>query len=134
MKRKLMAQIEDPAQSLVNRSRPAYTVAWIRRHAQQLPIVLSCLDINSISMLHLPAECFIEYQLRAQQFATGKFVATAAYGDGGPWYIPTKKLTHSKAMKSAWLGAVLTWILCLQAQCSSCCKPISAKLRNRLRV
>ncbi len=39
-------------------------------------------------MLHLPAECFIEYQLRAQALNTKQFVATAAYGDGGPWYIP----------------------------------------------
>src|SRR4029077_17883228 len=40
---------------------------------------------------HLPAECFVEYQLRAQQLASSRFVATAAYGDGGPWYIPVKE-------------------------------------------
>lgn len=86
---KMMAQIEDTTQSIVNRSRPAYTVSWIRRHAKKIPIVLSCLDINDVSMLHLPAECFIEYQLRAQSLDPKQFVATAAYGDGGPWYIPT---------------------------------------------
>ena len=41
-------------------------------------------------MLHLPAEVFVEYQLAAQKAAPGKFVAIAAYGDDGPWYIPTK--------------------------------------------
>ena len=41
--------------------------------------------------MHLPAECFVEYQLRAQQTVTSRFVATAAYGDGGPWYIPVKE-------------------------------------------
>jgi hypothetical protein len=40
-------------------------------------------------MLHLPAETFIEYQLEAQAAAPERFVACAAYGDGGPWYIPT---------------------------------------------
>ena len=88
---KIMAQIEDKSQSLVNRSRPAYTVSWIRRHAKSIPIVLSCLDINDVSMMHLPAECFIEYQLRAQQMNPERFLATAAYGDGGPWYIPTRQ-------------------------------------------
>lgn len=88
---KILAQIADKRQSIVNRSRPAYTVSWIRRHAQQIPIILSCLDINRVSMLHLPAECFVEYQLRAQAMAQSRFVAVAAYGDGGPWYIPTEE-------------------------------------------
>jgi hypothetical protein len=56
-----------------------------------MPILLSSLRINDITMLHLPAESFIEYQLRAQEFSKDRFVATAAYGDGGPWYIPTKE-------------------------------------------
>jgi hypothetical protein len=42
-------------------------------------------------MLHLPSECFVEYQLRAQVSAPQRFVACAAYGDGGPWYIPTSE-------------------------------------------
>ena len=46
--------------------------------------------MNGISLLHLPAEAFLEYQLRAQQMQPDRFVATAAYGDGGPWYIPIK--------------------------------------------
>jgi len=33
----------------------------------------------------------VEYQHRAQQFAPGRFIATAAYGDGGPWDIPVKE-------------------------------------------
>jgi hypothetical protein len=53
--------------------------------------VLSTLNINDVSLLHLPGESFIEYQLRAQELAAGRFVAAAAYGDGGPWYVPTKE-------------------------------------------
>ena len=33
----------------------------------------------------------MEYQLRAQQVRPDCFVATSAYGDGGPWYIPVKE-------------------------------------------
>lgn len=86
---KLMAQITDPTQSVVNRNRPAYAVAWAQRIQKEIPLTLGGLHINSVSMLHLPSECFVEYQLRAQAQVPARFVACAAYGDGGPWYIPT---------------------------------------------
>lgn len=85
----IMSQISDRNQPVVNRNRPSYTVAWIRRVRQLVPITLSSLHVNDVSMLHLPAEVFVEYQLRAQAAAPDRFVACAAYGDGGPWYIPT---------------------------------------------
>ena len=84
----LYQQISDSQNSVVNRNRPSYMLSWLRRLEKQTPIVLSALHVGEISMLHLPAESFIEYQLRAQQMGDGQFVATAAYGDGGPWYIP----------------------------------------------
>ena len=85
----LMQQIAEPGQPLSGRNRPSFTVAWIRRVQANIPITLSALHINDASMLHLPAECFVEYQLRVQASAPNRFVACAAYGDGGPWYIPT---------------------------------------------
>ncbi len=86
---RIMKQIADRNQRVVSRNRPAYTVAWLRRTAKNIPITLSGLHINRTSILHLPAECFVEYQLNAQRAASDRFVACAAYGDGGPWYIPT---------------------------------------------
>jgi len=83
--------IADPKQSVVARCRGAFTLAWIRRCEKKVPIVLSGLSVNDISLLHLPSESFLEYQLRAQKFAPSRFVATAAYGDGGPWYIPVRE-------------------------------------------
>ncbi len=85
----LMRQISDSSQRVVARNRPSFTLAWIRRVQAKLPITLSSLHVNDVSMLHLPSECFVEYQLRAQASAADRFVACAAYGDGGPWYIPT---------------------------------------------
>ena len=32
----------------------------------------------------------MEYQFRAQQIGANRFVATAGYGDGGPWYLPIR--------------------------------------------
>ena len=52
-------------------------------------MVLSCLEVGPASVLHLPGEPFIEYQLHAQKAAKGRFVCVAGYGDGGVGYIPT---------------------------------------------
>jgi hypothetical protein len=80
--------IADEKNGLANRIRPSMMLAWLKRCEARTPIVLSALHVNNASMLHLPAESFIEYQLRGQAAAPDRFVATAAYGDGGPWYIP----------------------------------------------
>lgn len=87
----IMRRISDKSQRVVSRNRPSYTVAWLKRVAAGTPITLGSLHVNNASLLHLPSECFVEYQLRAQQLAPDRFVACAAYGDGGPWYIPTKE-------------------------------------------
>jgi hypothetical protein len=85
------ALLADPKNVPANRIRPAMRIAWIQRIAARTPIVLSALHVNDATLLHLPAECFVEYQLRAQRSQPDRFVATAAYGDGGPWYIPVKE-------------------------------------------
>lgn len=86
-----LAMVGDNKNNVADRIRPAMRVSWIKRIAAAQPIILSGLHINSASLLHLPAESFVEYQLRAQSISPGRFVATAAYGDGGAWYIPTKQ-------------------------------------------
>lgn len=102
----IMAEIEDSSRRVVARNRPAYSVAWIRRARKELPITLSSLRLNDVSMLHLPAEMFVEYQLDAQAAAPDRFVACAAYGDGGPWYIPTAEAypQGGYAVGVAWCG------------------------------
>jgi hypothetical protein len=87
---KLRELVAGQQNTAANRIRPAMTLGWIDRLEKQTPIVLSALHLNDTSLLHLPAECFVEYQLRAEQLFPNRFIATAAYGDGGPWYIPTK--------------------------------------------
>jgi hypothetical protein len=83
--------VADASKGLTDRSRSAFILSWLLRYASGVPILLSGLHLNDISMLHLPSECFVEYQLRAQVSAPQRFVACAAYGDGGPWYIPTSE-------------------------------------------
>lgn len=85
----LLQEIENRSNPVVARNRPSYALAFLRRCERRIPLTLSALSINDVSMLHLPAESFVEYQVRAQAAAPNRFVACAAYGDGGPWYIPT---------------------------------------------
>ncbi len=73
------------------RGRAAFMLAWKECLRDGHSLILSRLRANDVDLLHLPGECFIEYQLRAQACAPGRFVATAAYGDVGPWYIPVKE-------------------------------------------
>lgn len=87
----LEQQIGNKNNRVVSRNRPSYMLSWLRRLEQRIPIVLSSLHVGETRLLHLPAECFVQYQLRAQATAPSSFVATAAYGDGGPWYIPVKE-------------------------------------------
>lgn len=86
----LREKVSNAANVAANRIRPAMVLGWQKRLLEKVPIVLSSLQVGGVSLLHLPAESFVGYQLKAQEIAQGRFVATAAYGDGGPWYIPLK--------------------------------------------
>lgn len=110
----LMAGISNRKNRVVARNRPSYTVAFIRRVQAKIPITLSALHVNNVSLLHLPAESFVEYQLRAQATASDRFVACAAYGDGGPWYIPTKEAypQGGYAVSVAWCAPEMDQMLC----------------------
>src|SRR5262249_39704769 len=64
---------------------------WLMRVASRRPILLSRLDLGDVTLMHLPAETFVEYQLEAQRDRPDSMLATAAYGDGGPWDIPLER-------------------------------------------
>jgi hypothetical protein len=88
---RLKAIVADPKRSIVDRNRNAMTCGWLMRAAAKRPILLSRLDLGPATVLHLPAETFVEYQLQAQRERPDTVLATAAYGDGGPWYIPLER-------------------------------------------
>jgi hypothetical protein len=88
---KLKKIVANPKETIVNRNRWAMACGWLLRLESKRPIVLSKLELGPATLLHLPAETFVEYQLEAQKTRPGTVLATAAYGDGGPWYIPLKR-------------------------------------------
>jgi hypothetical protein len=60
--------------------------SWLDRIDK--PVELSSLRTGGTTILHLPGEPFIDYQLFAQSQRPEGFVCVAGYGDGGCGYIP----------------------------------------------
>jgi hypothetical protein len=73
----------------LDRLRAARNLAWAKRCEADDQIDIQCLRIGSASILHMPGELFIEYQLAAQKMRPGSPVMMAAYGDYGMGYIGT---------------------------------------------
>lgn len=86
----LLKIVHDSESTAAQRYFAAERVVWLRRCAAGKTIDISCLRIAQSRILHLPGELFVEYQLAAQQMRPKSFVAMAAYGDYGPWYIGTE--------------------------------------------
>jgi hypothetical protein len=68
----------------------AADLAWLRSRREGRSIHLSVLSLGGASIVHMPGELFIEYQLFAQRLRPELFVAMAAYGDYSPGYIGTR--------------------------------------------
>ncbi len=81
--------VADVKETKVKRTIAALKLAWAQKREQVIDV--SCLDLGAASILNLPGEAFIEYQLAAQEMRPDLFVCVASYGDGGPGYIPTDK-------------------------------------------
>jgi hypothetical protein len=66
-------------------------LGWYKRNKEGKAIDLGCLSIGEVRLLFMPGELFVEYQLAAKSMKPDFFVAMAAYGDYGPFYIGTQK-------------------------------------------
>lgn len=59
------------------------------RHRATEPINVSVIDLGAATLLLLPGEPFIEFQLAAQQLRPDDVVIAMGYGNGGPGYLCT---------------------------------------------
>ncbi len=66
-------------------------LAFLRRSLAGKRTDITCLRLGKARILHMPGELFVEYQLAAKAERPDLFIALAAYGDYGPWYIGTAK-------------------------------------------
>src|SRR5690606_35657568 len=62
-------------------------LSWLKRAEAGKTIDISCLKLGPARILHMPGELFVEYQLTAKAERPDLFVAMAACGDYGPFYI-----------------------------------------------
>jgi hypothetical protein len=83
--------LQDADAPVSARVKAANILAWTGRGRQGRTIELTCLAIDSIHIVHLPGEPFVEYQLWAQKIYGDKFVAVAGYGDCAMWYVCTDR-------------------------------------------
>lgn len=74
---------------LVPDSAKSYNSDYWKRYKAGKKINIECLAIGDARILFMPGELFVEYQLAAKKMRPDLFVTMAAYGDGGPGYIPT---------------------------------------------
>lgn len=65
-------------------------LAWIYRMKSNKYLSVSALHLGDISLLLLPGELFIEYQLKAQEMFPKQKICTAAYRELGMFYIGTE--------------------------------------------
>ncbi|MRG48353.1 hypothetical protein GFS24_24770 [Chitinophaga sp. SYP-B3965] len=79
---------------------------FMERAKQGKKIDISCLQIGSARLMHLPGECFIEYQLAAKAMRPDLFVTVAAYGDYGPGYIGTAEAYNEGGYETGQASAV----------------------------
>ena len=81
----------DPSKPYPPRMAASIALAWYERLKFKPTVDISVYQFGPATILHLPGECFVEYQLYAQSLRPDGFVAVASYGDGGTGYICTDK-------------------------------------------
>ncbi len=85
----LRKRMADAALDAPTRVKAAWGLSWLDRLKAKPAVEVSRLRLGPVWILHLPGECFVEYQLWAQGVRPDDFVAVAAYGDGGTGYVCT---------------------------------------------
>jgi hypothetical protein len=82
---KLRAILADEKAEPKARGKAATDLSWAANPVASL----ARLRLGDATVLLMPGELFVEYQLAAQQMKPGRFVAMAAYGEYGAGYIGT---------------------------------------------
>jgi len=84
---KARTSLADTNATPATRLAAALNAAWIDWARTHPKTQLSRLQLGPVTILHLPAEAFLEYQLYAQSLRPDDFIAVAAYGESGAGYI-----------------------------------------------
>lgn len=88
---KLVEQLKDPTIDPQKLSYIAKDLTWLRRCIAGEKLDLHCMTLKNASVLFMPGELSVEYQLNAQKMRPDRFIAMAAYGEYATGYICTKE-------------------------------------------
>ena len=83
--------LHDPQASVEDRISAAMGLSSLDRVERRQPIDLPCLDLGRASIVLLPGESFVGYQLMAQQLRPEAMVMSIGYGECWPGYVPTQQ-------------------------------------------
>lgn len=86
----ILEKLTDESLDKKKRIFAARELAWVRRMKSGHQIPIACLRLGPVSVLHMPGELCVEYQVAAQKMCPDQFVLMAAYGDDGMGYICTE--------------------------------------------
>lgn len=101
----LQTQLRDTSLSVEMRIRAAMGLASWQRVQRGQPIDVVAVHLGSASLLLLPGEVFVSYQLRASALAPDRMIATIGYGESWTGYVPTEAaLSEGFADFWNWVG------------------------------
>jgi hypothetical protein len=83
-------KLSNPREKTHQRVFAAQDLAFLKRIDR--PFFLCSLELGDVSMVYLPGEPCIAFQLYAQKAKPGSFVAVSGYADGGCGYICTENM------------------------------------------
>jgi hypothetical protein len=88
---------QDLEASLSDKSNPqrqemsALALSWRQRTARKQPIDVPAIDFGPTTLLLLPGEIYVEYQLYAQTLRKDHPVVVLGYGESAPGYLPIER-------------------------------------------
>lgn len=74
----------------------ALGLSYRRRCEANQPIAVPAVEIGPATLLLLPGESYVEYQLLAQRLRPDRFVLTLGYGESATGYVPTTKAVEER--------------------------------------
>ena len=70
--------------------------SWRKRADAGATIDVPMLDLGKAQLVLMPAEAYVEFQLKAQEIRPDSFVMVLGYGECAPGYIPTEQAVREK--------------------------------------
>jgi len=114
--------LADKSKAFKQHALAAMGSGWRRLKAKGYQLELPVVDFGPALLVLAPGECFVQYQLWAQEMRPDAFVMVMGYGECAPGYVPT-----TKAVAEGWKDETWSW-----AEPSSCEEIMLKALRSLL--